>query len=240
MPDVSTQTQEALDAPAFMEGAAAELAALQTKAQVSPQLPSSFPAGTIADVLKEAATVSEKIAKYGGELAENNKKLTEATELLGGLATAFAKGAAVISALSTAFAALGAVMGFLNSFLAPDPTAGILKAIEGLSEQMGRFENFVQVELAELTQDMDIQPKLQTISQTRSKLETIQMHVNEYLQKKEDEEVETARAELVRCEDPAMLAQQIHDASWQATASTPTFCNCSTTKPMATHRCWRA
>lgn len=211
MPHLSTQTQEAFEDPAFIEGAAAELAALQTPAPVSPERPSSFPAGTLADVFKGAATISEKIAKYGAELAENNKKLTEATELLGGLATTLTKGAAVISALSTAFAALGAAMGFLNSLIAPDPTAVILKAIEGLSDQMRSFQSLMEVELKELKQDVNIQPKLQTLDQKRSSLVTIQMHINEYLQKKEEEDVEIARYELLHCEDPAMLAQHIHD-----------------------------
>jgi len=212
MPDASTKTQEVLDAPGSAEGAAAELAVLQTKAQVSPELHSSFPAGTIAEVMKGVSTISGKIANYGGELAENEKKLTEATELLGGLATTFAKAATLMSTLSYlsyAFAALGAVMGYLNSFLAPDATAVILKAFQELSEQMVRFQNFVEVELVELKQDVAIQPKLQTISQARTKLETIQMHLNEYAK---GEELETPKAELVQCEDPAVLARQIHDA----------------------------
>jgi hypothetical protein len=209
MPDASTKTHEVLDAPGSAEGAAAELAVLQSKAQVSPELLKSFPAGKIAEVANGVSTVSGKIAKYGGELAEDNKKLAEATELLGGLAKTFAEAATLISVLSYAFAALGAVMGFLNSLLAPDPTAEILNAIKELSEQMVRFQNFVEVELAELKQDVDIQPKLQTVSQTRTKLEIIQMHMSEYAK---GEELETPRAELVQCEDPAMLARQIHDA----------------------------
>lgn len=212
MPDVSTATQEVLEAPVSMEGAAAELAVLQTKAQVAPELPSGFPAGTIAEVMKGVSTISEKIAKYGAELAEDNKKLTEATELLGGLATTFAKGAAVLSSISAAFAALGAVMGFLNSFIAPDPTAVILKAFRGLSEQMKRFQNFVEVELAEIEGEIRIQPKLQTISQTQTKLEAIQVHLNEYVK---GEEVESASSELLQCEDPLELAWQIHNA-WLA------------------------
>ncbi len=155
------------------------------------------------------STVSGKIAKYGAELAEDNKKLTDATELLGGLATTFAKYATAISMLASAFAALGAVMGFLNSMLTPDPTAKILSAIRELSEQMARFETFMEVELEELKEDVAIQPKLQTVSQTRAKLLTIQKHMNEYAKGKDRE---TPTAELRLCEDPAMLAQQIHDA----------------------------
>lgn len=209
MPDVSTKTQVALDPHDPAVGAAAELAALQTKAQVSAELPSSFPYETIADAMKNAASISGKIAKYGGELAEDADKLKKATELLGDLATTFTKIATAMTVLSVAFAALGAVMGFLNSLFGRDPTAEILKAIQGLSEQMARFQNYVEVELAELKQDVAIGPKLQTVSEVGSKLRAIQRYLNEYAK---GEDVEIPRTELVRCEDPTMLAQEFYDA----------------------------
>ncbi|MGP8268699.1 MAG: hypothetical protein ACLQLH_01420 [Terracidiphilus sp.] len=209
MPDVSTKTQVALDPHDPAVGAAAELAALQTKAQVSAELPSSFPYETIADAMKNAASLSGKIAKYGGELAEDADKLKKATELLGDLATTFTKIATAMTVLSVAFAVLGAVMGFLNSLFGRDPTTEILKAIQGLSEQMARFQNYVEVELAELKQDVAIGPKLQTVSETGSKLKAIQRYLNKYA---EGGDVEIPRAELVRCEDPTMLAQEFYDA----------------------------